>query len=296
MTKKYKFGVLILLSLAGLLSIALLLRNSNFAVLNPKGTIANQQYDLIVAATLLMLIIVLPVLVLTFVIAWRYREGNTKAKYSPELAGNRIAEAVWWTVPLVIIVVLSGMIWKSSHELDPFKPVEANNKPMTIQVVALDWKWLFIYPEQNIATVNYVQFPENTPINFKLTSDGAMNSFWIPQLGGQIYTMAGMETSLHLMSNQTGEFNGQSANLSGEGFAGMKFVAKSTSAAEFDRWVNSTKASPKALDQREYQRLSEPSKNNTPFYYANVDQNVYNTTINKYLSPQGDHGGSHNGH
>lgn len=282
----------ILLPLAAILFIAFLLRNNNFAVLNPKGTIAGQQHDLIIASTVLMLLIVLPVLVMTFVIAWRYREGNTKAKYSPDLAGNKVAETVWWTVPFIIILVLSGMIWKSSHQLDPFKPVEANNKPLTIQVVALDWKWLFIYPEQNMATVNYIQFPEDTPINFKLTSDGAMNSFWIPQLGGQIYTMAGMETSLHLMATETGEFTGQSANLSGEGFAGMKFIAKSSSAKEFADWTSTIKAGRINLDHHAYQLLAEPSKNHSPFYYASTDQSLYNSVITRYLSP----GSTHYGH
>lgn len=297
MTKNYKIGLLIGLPLILLAMVAftLLFQDSSFAVLNPKGTIAGQQKDLIIAATLLMLLIVLPVLVLTFVIAWRYRESNTKATYSPELSGNRTAEIVWWTFPLLIIVVLSGMIWKSSHDLDPFKPVAANKKPITIQVVALEWKWLFIYPEQNIATVNYVAFPEDTPVNFKLTSDAPMNSFWIPQLGGQVYAMAGMETQLHLMADEPGEFTGQSANLSGDGFAGMKFITKSTTDLEFNQWVDAVKLSSKDLTDGEYLKLSKASKNNPVVHYASKEKDLYDSIIGKYLSPDNTNG-SHNGH
>lgn len=293
MTKFLKLGLFLVLAAATVTTVVFFFKNSNFAVLNPKGTIAAQQTDLFIAATLLMLIIVAPVFILTFAIAWRYREGNTKAKYSPDLAGNRIAEAVWWTVPLIIIVILSGMIWKSSHELDPFKPLLADKEPITIQVVALDWKWLFIYPDQNIATVNYLQFPVGTPVEFKLTSDGPMNSFWIPQLGGQVYAMAGMESSLNLLASETGEFDGQSANLSGEGFAGMRFKTKASSDAEFAQWVEAAKLSSKKLGHAEYVELAEPSKYNPPAYYSSADEDLFRSVISNYLAPGDAHGGSH---
>ncbi len=296
MSKKYKFGLGIIVPVAAVLLVAFLLRNNNIAILNPKGTIASQQHDLIITITILMLIIVLPVFALTFGIAWRYRESNTKAKYSPDLGGNRAAETIWWTVPLIIITIISGIIWKSSHDLDPFKPVAASKKPLTIQVVALNWKWLFIYPDQNMATVNYVQFPVDTPVEFKLTSDAPMNSFWIPQLGGQIYAMAGMQTELSLMATEKGEYTGQSANLSGEGFAGMKFTAKASSDSDFNNWVITTKYGSENLNFDTYQKLAQPSKNNPPFYYASIEDDLYHTVISKYLSPDGSMGSMHHGH
>ena len=164
-----------------------------------------------------------------------------KAKHAPDWEHNYIAEYCWWGVPIVIIVILAVTTWKSSHDLNPFKPIESEKKPLAIQVVALHWKWLFIYPEQGIATVNFVQFPEKTPINFEITSDAPMNSFWIPQLGGQIYAMPAMRSKLHLIANEIGSFRGVSANISGKGFAGMTFTAKSSSEEDFDAWVQSGK-------------------------------------------------------
>jgi len=199
MSKKLKLVGFLLLSLGVVLLVAGYLHGHSIAVLNPQGFIANKERGLIVTITLLMLIVVIPVFALTFAIAWKYREGNTAARYSPEWDHNRWVEAVWWAVPLVLITVISMISWSSSHELDPFRPLRSANPPITIQVVALQWKWLFIYPDQNIATVNFVQFPANTPVDFQITSDAPMNSFWIPQLGGQIYAMAGMSTQLHLM-------------------------------------------------------------------------------------------------
>ncbi|MGI9027851.1 MAG: ubiquinol oxidase subunit II [Candidatus Saccharimonadales bacterium] len=287
MSKKYKFGLAALLSVVGVWALLLFFRGSNFAVLNPKGSIAEQQRDLIIISTLIMLLIVVPVLVMTFVIAYRYREGNTKAKYSPNLDGNRVAETIWWTFPLLIVVVLSAIIWKSSHTLDPFQPIAASKKPITIQVVALDWKWLFIYPEYNVATLNYVQFPVDTPINFQLTSDAPMNSFWIPQLGGQIYAMAGMDTQLHLIANEAGSYNGQSANLSGKGFAGMNFVATASSDDEFNLWLEAVRLAPRNLTMAEYEKLAKPTLNEEPKYYATKEKDLYARVIAKYLSPDG---------
>ena len=260
-------------------------KSSSFAVLNPQGTVAAQQRDLIITATLLMLIVVVPVFIMTFAFAWRYREGNRKAKYTPDWDHNYLAEFTWWTLPLIIIVILSGIIWRSSHALDPYQPLKDDKKALTVQVVALEWKWLFIYPEQGIATVNYVQFPENTPINFEITADAPMNSFWIPQLGGQVYAMAGMETKLHLMADKTGEFQGSSANLSGDGFSGMKFTAKATTQADFDKWVQSAKQSAGKLGMDEYDSLSEPSKDNPPATYSLGQNDLHDKIIMKYMRP-----------
>ncbi len=295
MTKKYRYILTLVLPLLVVLLLFLFAQGTNFAVLNPKGSIAGQQRDLIVIATLLMLIVVIPVFVLTFLIAWKYREGNKRADYRPDEDGNRTLEITWWTIPLALVIVLAGLIWRSSHTLDPFQPIAHAQKPITVQVVSLEWKWLFIYPEQGIATVNYLQIPEDTPINFELTSDAPMNSFWIPQLGGQVYTMAGMQTKLHLIADEQGEYTGQSANLSGEGFAGMKFPTKATSQADFDNWVQSTKQTAAELSQQEYETLAKPSSNNSASLYTYKDKRVYNNIIASYTTPADGETGGHHG-
>lgn len=264
----------------------------NIAVFNPKGIIALAEKNLIITALCLMLIVIIPVFVLLAVFAWRYREGNTSAKYTPDWQNNRILEIIWWTIPTIIIIILAGVTWTSTHELDPFKPLDSNVKPITIEVVALDWKWLFIYPDENIATVNFVEFPKDVPINFRITSDSPMNSFWIPQLGGQIYSMPGMSTQLHLMATENGDYNGLSSNFSGAGFSGMKFVARVTSQADFDQWVKTVKATPLSLTKSEYDVLSKQSENNPVQYYASVEQNLYNTVIIKFMAPMNENGNS----
>lgn len=258
----------------------------NVAVLNPAGTIADQQRNLIWTATLLMAIVVLPVFGLTFGIAWRYRASNKKARYSPELAGNRWAEAVWWLIPFAIIAILAGIVVVTSHSLDPAKPLASAAKPIRVQVISLQWKWLFLYPDLHVASVNYLPIPANTPINFELTSDAPMNSFWVPQLGGQIYTMSGMSTQLHLMASRTGDYQGSSANISGEGFAGMKFTVHATSENDFNNWVHLSTASPHQLTLDSYADLTKPSSNVAPTSYsfpAAYDR-LYDTVVMKYMS------------
>jgi cytochrome o ubiquinol oxidase subunit II len=292
-SKRFRKVSLVLLALAVTIGLAVFFAGSDIPVLEPKGTIAEQQRDLIVFATLLSLVVILPVFVLTFYIVWKYRASNKKAKYSPDWDRNKKLELTWWGIPCVIILVLAVVAWKTSHSLDPFKPIESDKRPMTIQVIALQWKWLFIYPEQRIATVNYVQFPEDTPIRFAITADAPMNSFWIPSLGGQVYAMAGMKTELHLMADRPGEYNGSSANISGEGFAGMKFKAVSRTEDGFTQWVQSVKQkSPTVLTIDEYNKLAAPSKNNKVAYYAS-DGGLHDTVIMKYMrpSPEGKAGG-----
>lgn len=285
MKRKYELIIAAVLSLVIILVAVVWLSGANIAVMNPQGLIAHKQRDLIIVATLLMMIVVIPVYILTFGIAWKYRASNKKAKYSPNLDGNAAAEAVWWLIPLAIITILGGIIWTSSHELDPFKPLQSDKKPVTIQVVAMQWKWLFIYPEENIATVNYVQFPEKTPINFQITSDAPMNSFWIPSLGGQIYAMSGMSTKLHLMADKSGTYQGSSANISGKGFAGMKFTAKSTTDDRYESWVQRVKSTGSTLDESSYAELAKPSTNNKVQYYMLGNNKLYDTVIMKYMEP-----------
>lgn len=286
MGKKRKAGIGIL-TIATLAVFGWFLSTRNFDVLQPKGQIAEKQLDILIFASLLSLVVLVPVFALTIFIVWRYRADNHKARYTPDWDGNKFLEFIWWGIPITLIAILSVVSWRSTHELDPSKPIESSQKPITIQVVAMDWKWLFIYPEQQIATVNYIQFPKNTPVNFEITSEGPMNSFWIPSLGSQIYAMSGMSTKLHLEANQEGEYNGVSANISGEGFSGMRFVAKASSQSDFDKWISTVKSAPLALNDTEYTKLSQPSKNVPPSFYSSVNSDMYQSILLKSTLPTG---------
>ncbi|MFJ5258214.1 ubiquinol oxidase subunit II, partial [Pseudomonas sp. NPDC088414] len=227
-------------------------------LLNPTGQVGLEQRNLIITATLLMLLVVVPVIVMTFLFAWKYRASNKDAVYTPKWSHSTKIEVAVWTIPVLIIIALGYITYISTHKLDPYRPIESDVKPVTIEVVALDWKWLFIYPEQGIATVNKIVFPAHTPVNFRITSDAVMNSFFIPGLGGQIYAMAGMTTRLHLIADRNAEMDGISANYSGAGFTGMKFKAIATSQEDFDAWVSEDKKAPKQLEPAEYAALAKP--------------------------------------
>ena len=270
--------------LLGLLPLigALLLSGCNMTLLNPTGQVGLEQRNLIITATLLMLLVVVPVIVMTFLFAWKYRATNTDAVYTPKWSHSTKIEIAVWAVPVLIIIALGYVTYVSTHELDPYRPLESDVKPITIEVVALDWKWVFIYPEQGIATVNKIVFPTNTPVNFKVTSDSVMNSFFIPGLGGQIYAMAGMQTKLHLIANRDAEMEGISANYSGAGFTGMKFKAISTSQENFDAWVSEVKKAPKQLEKAEYEALTKPSQNNPVELYSSVTPNLFQIIVDKY--------------
>ncbi len=283
MGKKSKIAVFAFIAIDVLLVLWLLLHDATFPVLHPNGAIAIQERNLFVFAIVLALSIILPVFIMTAIIVMRYRKGNTKASYTPNWNRNRKLEVLWWIIPSTIIFILAVVTWYTTHALDPYKPLASNTKPMTIQVVALQWKWLFIYPEQNIATVNYVVFPEKTPLTFELTADAPMNSLWIPHLGGQLYAMAGMVTKHHLMANETGEFPGSSAEISGEGFASMRFTAKATTSEEFEQWVESVKSTATPpLDQATYDTLAKPNTHPSPTFYASVEKDMYNKIVMKY--------------
>ncbi|MCD5989495.1 ubiquinol oxidase subunit II [Pseudomonas sp. CDFA 553] len=265
-----------------LFSMLLLSGCEGVPLLDPKGQIGLDQRNLIITATLLMLIVVIPVIFLTIIFAWKYRATNKDATYTPEWSHSTKIEAAVWGIPLVLLVFLGYITYKSTHALDPYRPIESDVPPITIEVVSLDWKWVFIYPEQGIATVNKIVFPANTPVNFKITSDSVMNSFFIPGLGGQVYAMAGMLTKLHLISNENHEYDGISANYSGAGFTGMKFKAIATSKADFDAWVAEVKSSPKKLEASEYAALLKPSERNPVELFSAVTPNLFNAVIDKY--------------
>jgi cytochrome o ubiquinol oxidase subunit 2 len=259
-----------------------LVSGCNLDVLNPKGSVGVAEKSLIVDSTIAMLVVVVPVIALTAWFAWRYRASNKAAAYLPKWAHSTKIEIVVWTVPSLIIAYLAILTWNSTHALDPYKPLQSEIKPINVEVVALDWKWLFIYPDLGIASVNQLEFPAGTPVNFRITSDSVMNSFFIPQLGGQIYAMAGMQTQLHLLANEAGDYAGESANFSGKGFSDMKFRAIATSNADFEAWVRKVKATPAQLDADVYGALAAPSEKNPVAYYSHVGPALFNNIIAKY--------------
>lgn len=272
------------LSKASLAVFALMLSGCEGGVLDPKGQVGVDEKHLIIVATLLMLIVVIPVIVMTLYFAWKYREGRDQEIYAPKWAHSTTIELVVWFVPIVIVLVLGAVTWVSTQALDPYKPLEHDAKPITVEVVSLDWKWLFIYPEQGIASVNELAFPTNVPVNFKITSDTAMNSFFIPQLGSQIYSMAGMATKLHLIANEPGVYNGISANYSGAGFAGMKFKAIATETpADFDAWVAKVKQQASPLNPNSYKELAKQSENNPVQYYGSVAPGMFDYIVMQYM-------------
>ena len=259
----------------------------HFVLLDPKGPIGADEKSIIILATLLMLIVVVPVIVMAIAFPWRYRASNTRATYAPNWSHSGRIEAVVWLVPCVIIAGLATVTWISSHDLDPYKPIAptvataSNGKPIEVQVVSLDWKWLFIYPSLNIATVNELAFPAGTPVHFSLTSGTVMNSFFIPQLGSQIYTMAGMQTQLSLLASEPGVYQGLSANYSGGGFSDMTFQARAMTDGDFAAWVQKVRASQQTLTPSVYRSLEKPTEKAPVTYYSEVGPNVFHDALNK---------------
>jgi cytochrome o ubiquinol oxidase subunit II len=268
-----------------LLGFTLLLSGCKMALLNPKGMIAASEKHLFIDAILLMLIVVIPVIILSFVFAWKYSAKNQNANYTPDWSHSTAIEAVCWIIPCVIIGILAVMTWISSHKLDPYRPLDVKGKPIIIEAIALDWKWLFIYPKQHIATVNFVQFPAHVPIRFLITADAPMNSLEIPQLAGQIYAMAGMRTKLNLIADEPGIYDGFSANYSGNGFSDMKFTVKASSRERFDKWVRKVKRSKHRLTMSTYDRLARPSENDKVHYFSHSEKQLFHKVIEKYLKP-----------
>ncbi len=285
MKPSYKIVFIILLFISALVLFTVLIHGHTIALLNPKGFIAAKERDILAMAGLLSMFISIPVFTLTFFIAWKYRESNKNASYTPDNVSSQKLQFVWWALPTIIILLMAVFNWDRTHALDPHKALASTTKPLIVQVVALRWKWLFIYPEQDIATVNFLQIPLHRPITFQLTADAPMNSFWIPQLGGQMYAMTGMTTQLHLIADTPGDFTGSAAEISGAGFAGMRFITRARSQTEFDTWVASVKSSSQKLDQSAYDTLAVPSENNQPTYYATTDPNLYTMILMKFIQP-----------
>lgn len=270
-----------------------LLAGCDSALMDPKGQVGQEEKRLILTAFGLMLIVVIPVIVMTIVFAWRYRRGNKEAGYSPDWGHSNVIEVIVWFIPCVIIVFLAILTWQTSHSLDPHKPLDVDSEaePMEIRAVSLDWKWLFIYPEQGIATVNEVAFPVGVPVHFRVTSGSVMNSFMIPRLGSQIYAMAGMDNDVYLIAEEEGVYWGRSTNYSGAGFSEMLFEAQVGSQQEFEAWVEEVRNSPDTLTYPEgYQALAEPSVDHPVEYFSEVTPNTYNRIVQSFNDGRGQDG------
>jgi len=259
---------------------------SNAPVLDPKVPIALAERDLLFTAVVLMLIVVIPVFVMTFLFAWRYRASNTKARYTPDWTYSVPVDAVVWLVPAAIVIALGTLLWRNTHKLDPYRPIDPSVQPLQVEVVAQDWKWLFIYPEQGIAVVNQLAFPSGRPLSLRITSDTVMNSFYIPALGGQIYAMAGMQTRLHLLADVPGRFLGRNVQYSGSGFADQHFEAIAMSPDEFNAWVAKVRQAPNKLDAAGYSALAVRSRGHPVTYYSSVAPGLFDTIIAKYSGDQ----------
>lgn len=266
-----------------LLALCLLLAGCSSALLDPKGQVGAEQRTLILTSFGLMLIVVIPVIAMTLLFGWRYRRSNSAAKYLPDWAHSNAIEAVIWVVPCAIIAVLALLTWKTSHSLDPHKPLESDVATIEIQAVALDWKWLFIYPEQGVASVNEVAFPVDTPVRFRVSSGSVMNAFFIPHLGSQIYAMAGMDNDVYLMADEIGNYPGRSTNYSGAGFSGMTFEAKATTPEAFDDWIETVRSAPQTLTYPDgYEALAEPSESNPVEYFSAVSPSLYESILTSF--------------
>jgi cytochrome o ubiquinol oxidase subunit 2 len=269
---------------------ALLLTGCNTVLLNAPGDVAAQQGRLIIVSTVLMLLIIVPVMALTVFFAWRYRASNKQATYTPDWDHSTGLELIIWSAPLLIIIALGAVTWISTHTLDPYRALRRidakrampqDTQPLVVQVVALDWKWLFIYPEQGIATVNELAAPIDVPIQFRITGSTVMNSFYIPALAGQIYAMPGMETKLHAVMNKAGEYEGFSANYSGAGFSHMRFKFHGVSPGDFDKWVQQAKAGGNTLSREGYLQLEKPSEREPVKRFASVAPDLYDRILNR---------------
>jgi cytochrome o ubiquinol oxidase subunit 2 len=256
-------------------------------LLDPKGPVGDAERFLIVAAFALMMVVVIPVFVMTFWFAKRYRASNAEAVYMPKWNHSTSIDLVVWLVPVAIVTVLGVLAWSATYKLDPYKPINTSGRPINIEAVSLDWKWLFIYPEHDIAVVNQLVFPVNVPLSIKITSGTVMTSFFIPQLGSQIYAMAGMETRLHLMASEAGVYKGQNQQFSGRGFSDMNFNATATSREQFETWVQKVKQASDKLDLPRYEELEKPSISNPVTYFFSVKPGLFSDIMRKYNPTMG---------
>ena len=270
-------GTRIVLRAAALTAVGLPLAGCGEGVLAPRGPIGGAELTILLDATAIMLAVVIPVILLTAAFAWWFRADNTRARYLPTWEYSGRIEMITWSIPTLVIVFLGGIAWISSHDLDPPRAIEAAAAPLEVEVVSLDWKWLFIYPDQAIASVNRLVVPVGVPVRFRLTSASVMNSFFVPELGSQIYTMPGMTTQLNLRADQTGVFKGFSAQFSGDGFSDMRFELAAVPVEQFAIWVEGARARRRQLDPATYATLARPSEAVVPATYAPVAEDLFET-------------------
>jgi len=254
-------------------------------VLDPQGPVGTAEKLILYDATAIMLAVVIPVIVCTLVVAVWFRASNKRARRRPEWEYSGRIEFVTWSIPAMIVIFLGGIAWIGSHDLDPRKPLVNVTKPVEVEVISLDWKWLFIYPQEQIATVNELVIPVDTPIRFRLTSSSVMNSFFVPQLGSQIYTMAGMTTRLNLMASHPGTFTGLSAQFSGDGFSDMRFDVRAVPPGEYKAWLISTRSRSESLDEARYARLASPSRADKPAAFGHVSQDLFESIVHRHGAP-----------
>jgi len=259
-------------------------------VLDPQGPIASAERLLLINSTAIMLVVVVPVIVATLAFAWRYRSSNIHATRSLDESFEGRVEFVIWSIPALTVILLGGVIWIGSHQLDPRVPIPGNSNPLRVDVVALDWKWLFIYPDQGVAAVNQLVIPAGTPVEFRLTSATVMNSFFVPQLGSQIYAMGGMTTHLNLLADRPGEYPGFSAMFSGDGFSDMQFIVKSVSAGDFNAWLQQARGTGSALDDAGYAELAKPSQAVPPTTYQSVEPKLFERIVDQTVEGPGSAG------
>jgi cytochrome o ubiquinol oxidase subunit 2 len=281
----------IVLGLTGLsVVIAAIVHGNNVALLDSRGFVAHEQRKLLFIIVALLMVIGIPALFLAYYTAWKYRESNDNVKRSSRVKNKKILVSVIWLIPSMFALLLAMIMWPATHRLDHKSTIDSGTKPITIQVISMRWKWVFIYPEQHIATVNFVQIPEHTPINFMLTADEApMSSFWIPNLGGQLYSMTGHSNQLNLVGDTVGDYVGSSAEINGEGFADMKFTARVSPKSAFDFWVNQVRLSGQTLDETQYQELLKPSEKTPATFYGSVNSTLYDRVLMKYGASMGGH-------
>ena len=268
-----------------LIVLATALAGCNLRVLDPAGPVAAGQRTILLNALAIMLCIVVPTMLATLAVAWWFRPGNAKARRLPNWSFSGRIEIVTWSVPLMTIIFLGGLAWIGSHDLDPGKPLSNDKKPLEVQVVSLDWKWLFLYPEQRIASLNQLVLPVGTPVHFRLTSASVWDAFFVPQLGSMIYTMSGMATQLNLQADREGSFLGLSAHLSGDGFADMHFETKAVSEAAFAAWLRGAQGSGATLDDAAYKALTRQSLKDPPATYRLADDALFDKIVSLALPP-----------
>jgi cytochrome o ubiquinol oxidase subunit 2 len=248
-------------------------------VLDPHGPISSAERLILINATAIMLVVVLPVIVLTLTFAWWYRASNARANYRPDWAYSGPIELVTWSIPAIIVILLAAVGWIGSHALDPARKLQSDTRPLRIEVVSLDWKWLFIYPDHRVAAVNQIVIPTGTPVEFILTSASVMNSFFVPQLGSQIYAMPGMTTRVNLLADRPGDYPGLSANFSGDGFSDMRFLVHAVTASEFESWLAHTRAEGPTLDADAYSRLVPAGSGTVAGTYRSVDPGLFDRIV-----------------